>query len=410
MSDPRVTVELLARADLSLKATLTEAYGKQWQDVLNDAGFGKCTLQNDDPDLALVEYGDFLRFNLDGVPRFMSIVEQMDRVHIAPGEEVDEATDISGRGSLAYLEDAVVYPDIYIDNVPFGDARYFNFGALAALDTAAGGGYANTLYDWGPWTAAGIYTGVPTDMPDPTANWVGPQAPDGFGNNPVGDWYYAALWLGFPTGRYSLYIGVDDAIDLYIDDVPIVKIDSAVFAESRVVDLVLDGAVHWVSAKVTNTVAGGGPTGLIMNLVQKDPATGFVTSWWTTDPADPLQFNIPYPATEPGVTVGYLMNLLIDGEAQAATPTPRGAIPLLTQNFTNTVDSNGVAWAEEIQPSFQIGTDYLGVIKQLCETYVVARMDPSALALSLYQTFGAASPASFEAGEDITTLRHTGVF
>jgi hypothetical protein len=149
VSDPRVTVELLARADLSLKATLSEAWGKQWQEVLNDTGTGKCTLGNDDPNLALVEYGDYLRFSLDGVNRFISIVEKQEIVLVDSNEDVAKATVLSGRGSLAVFENAIVGTSLSIDQIPINDTRVLNWSDIVGTDVPEFRAGPGCMYDMG---------------------------------------------------------------------------------------------------------------------------------------------------------------------------------------------------------------------------------------------------------------------
>lgn len=383
-----------------------DAYNKQWQDVLGDAGFGKMTIQNDDSDLALIDYGDYMQFTLNGTPRFMAIVEKKDRVDIDGAEEVAEATTISGRGTLAVLEDAVVYPDIFIETVPFADARIFNFGAFEALGIENNYEENSTgVYDFGVYTSAGaFYTNIPAGFPDTTAHWLGPQAPDGGGANPVGDWYLKSLIIGLDEGPYRLSCCADDSLDVYVDNVPVHK-SEGVFGRLITIDLWLNSDLHDLSFKITNLPLPlfGGPSGIIWSLQEINPdGTPGAVVWHSHPTASSLDFFLSYPADPPGLYPGHVMKILID-EAQ-----DRGCFPALTYDFTASLDSDGVAWADIIQPSFQIGADLLTACKQLAETYFVPRMDPATLELHLHQSFGGASGATYERGENITELKHQG--
>lgn len=407
MSDPRVTVELLARADKSFKATLSEAWGKQWQEVLNDCGTGKVTLQNDDDDLVLVEYGDFLRFSLDGVPCFVSIVEQMDRVDVAPGEDADEYTVISGRGALALLEDAVIRPDFGYDGLPFGDARAFNFSTFAAI-SAESNPIQFTPYDFGERSVAGIYAGRPADFPAVFSHWIGGAAPNGSGTNPTGDWYFMGYFFGFPAALYRLYVAWDDAIDLWIDNVPILANEGNTIDQTQSVDVYLADDLHFINAKITNRFAADpNPSGFTAALcvLNSDGTAG--TEIWATDPADTNQFVSGYtdpPSFSPGRVAE---DLFFEAEILDDVSV---FINVLTQDWTSTLDSNGVAWAERINPSFQIGTDFLTAFKQLAETSFDMWVDPATFALNLYASRGSASGAAYVAADNITDLRHTGQF
>lgn len=409
MSDPRVTVELLARADLSVKATLDEAWGKQWQEVLNDTGLGKCTLANDDPDLGLVDYGDFLRFSLDGVHRFISIVEKKDRVDIDPAEEYAEATTLSGRGALAVLEEAVVYPDLYVDTVPFSDTRVINFSSLWALaDPPNGWAEQSTgIYDWGAWATAGPYASIPAGFPDATAHWLGPEAPDGGGSNPVGDWYVSTFFAFGNGAPYRVFMCADDSIEFYVDNALIHKAD-AVFGRLIEIDLFLDSAFHYFAFKVTNLPLPdfGGPSGLIWAIYELNEDGTLGSLIWHSHPTTggASDLYLPYPTDPPGVYPGQAISFLIQ-EAQN-----RGCFPLLAYDFTDFADSDGAAWTDIIQPSWQIGMDVCTATKQLGEDYYVARMDPTTLTLHLYKTMGAASGATYTRGDNIVDLTHEGTF
>lgn len=412
MSDPRITVTLLNRADRAQKAVLSEAWGKQWQDPLNDTGTGKCVLANDDANLALVNYGDFLQFSLDGTIRFCSIVEQMDRVDIAPGEEADEATTLSGRGILALLEDAVMYPGAFYDGVPFADANVFNFASIDTwADTTTGGGFNASPYDFGDRASAGIYAGMPADFPPVFSHWIGGAAPNGSGTNPVGDWYYFALVLGLPDGLYRLFVGYDDAIDLWINDVPILVNDGATVDVTKTVDVFLASSFHFIAARIANhTGPDPNPSGLTAALCTLNADGTVDTEWWATDPSDINQSVLVtgYPSEPPGVTPGSFVSNQIH---IAADLHGVNSVALISEGFSATVDSNGATWADDaITPSFQIGTDLLTTLKQLGESYFDFWVDPATFTLNLYQTRGSASGVSYAAADNITDLKHTGQF
>lgn len=388
---------------------MSPAFNKQWQEVLGDTGYGKMTFQNDDPDLDLVEYGDFMQFQIDDVPRFLALVEKMDRTDIDPAEDVAEQTVVSGRGALAVLEDAIVYPDLYIETVPFADARIFNFSSFASLNGANDWAANSTgVHDWGVYTAAGIYyTNVPAGFPDTTAHWLGPEAPDGSGNNPVGDWYLKSVLPSVDEGQYRLSVCADDSVEVYVDNVPVHKAEG-VFGRLITIDLWLDSALHDISFHITNLPLplGGGPSGLIWSLqeLNADGTVGAVV-WHSVASGSALDFFTSYPTDPPGFTAGDVLDTLFD-EAQ-----DRGALLNLSWDFSATVDSDGVAWADVIQPSFQIGADYLTVIKQLGESYLIPRIDPDVsggLVLHVYQSLGGASGVVYDRAENITDLKHQG--
>lgn len=409
MSDPRITVELLARDTLAVKATLDESRDRQWQEVFNDVGNGKVTLQNDDPDLALVEYGDYVRFLLDGVARFAIVVEAITRTDIAAGEEVDEATVISGRGAIAVLENVVIYPDaVFLDGVPFADARVFNFSSLLA----DGPDPWATPYDWGDRPTAGpAYSGKPLDFPPVFSHWIGPEAPDGSGDNQGGDWFYGAVIIGAPPARYRLFFGFDDRIEIWIDNVPIFANDETTIDAVKSVDVFLDAFVHFLGCRITNYDPAGppnGPTGITMALCTLNPDDSVDAEYWATDPADPNQFVMAFPARAPGYTPGGLINKLYLEATGGSRSVP--SVELVTLTFDENVDSNGDAWTEYISPSVNIGTDLLTFLKQIAESSFDFWFDPATWELNLYPSRGSVSGVGYTEAENITELSHAGKF
>lgn len=413
MADPRITCELLARDTLAVKSLLTQSRGRQWQEVLGDTGNGKLILQNDDPDLALVEYGDYVRFSLDGAAVFAIVVESIDRVDIAPGEDADEFTTISGRGMLVVLENGVVYPDsVTLDTVPFADTRVFNFAHLLCGCPDSW----TTPYDWGdrPTTSEPAYAGKPSDFPPVFSHWVGPEAPDGSGDNQRGDWYFAALLIGLPTARYRLFFGFDDQIEIWMDDVPLFSNAETTIDVTKSVDVYLDGIVHLLSARITNFDADfgppDGPTGWTAALCTLNPDESVDTEYWATDPSDVNQFVMPFPSQSPGETPGALMKGLI---LEATPPGSRDVPPLalISLGFDDTVDSNGDAWADCVSPSIQIGTDYLTAFKQIAETSGIDLwFDVVTWTLHAYQGRGSSVAVSYVEASNITDLHHSGKF
>lgn len=400
MSDPRVTVELLARADLAVKATLTEAWGKQWQEVLNDTGYGTVTLANDDTDLALVDYGDYLRFSLDGINRFISIVETIDRQQIAPGEEHDEVTVISGRGSLAVFENAVVFPDWSIDQQPINDTFTYSFASLNLLgndpdDFVAGG----TLYDMGDITAIGY----PTNIPDGFVHWVAPSAPDGGGDHPLGDWYMFDVFC-VPDGLYRIFVAADDGMDVWLDDTPIIKRDIDTLTEAVTIDVVLTSSCHGLAAKITNLpFAGTNPSQIIFAVypVNQDGTLGTIAHW--SDPTYVDLYAWDFPADPPAPTPGDIMHTLITVAQSEGWDDP------IVEDFDGTNDSDGVAWPDRTEFTVQIGTNLLTVLKQLAETRFDMRMDPTTLTLHLYAApIGTVSGVTYQEAVNITDLKLQG--
>ncbi len=399
MSDPRVTVELLARADLSVKATLDEAWGKQWQEVLNDTGFGKVTLANDDANLALVEYGDYLRFSLDGVNRFISIVETMERNQIDQSEEVDEATVLGGRGSLAVFENAIVFPDWSIDQQPINDTFTFSFAALSNVGNGPDFQTGGLAYDMGTITAVGI----PTNIPDGFVHWVAPSAPNGAGTHPLGDWYFFNIFC-VPNGLYRIFIAGDDGMDIWLDDTPLIKRDIGTYNEAVTVDVVLTSFCHGLAGRINNeSHPDPNPTRVVFAVypILPDGTLDTIAAW--SDPTYVDLFTWDFPAEPPAPYPG---GIVVDLIASAQS---NGWDDPIVEDFDSSLDSDGNAWPDRTEFTVQIGTDLLTVLKQLAETWFDMRMDPTTLTLHLYATpIGAVSGVSYVEATSITDLKLSG--
>ena len=395
-TDPRVVVSLLDRSTLAVKAVLEEAWGKQFQEVLNDTGTGKCVLANDDSNLALVEYGDFLQFALDGAAVFTSIIETKKSVLVAEGEEHDEATELSGRGWLAMLEDAVVYREVQVSDTPFTDTRVFNYASIYQPFTGV-----SAPYSYGTWASAGVYySGKPTDFPDPTAEWIGPEAPVA-GDNPVGYWYFFGTGVVPADALLRLYVAADNAIDFWINDVLVLSTGVTDFETSKTVDVPMTAGTFTYAARIYNAPVGAdNPSGFIFSLVELDPdgevlsivsnsESSFTVSWVYDYPAEPVQFT-------PGTI---LADALFD-QAQ-----DRGALPLLAYSFDTVVDSDSVPWPTTSETTLQIGMDYLSVLRQVAEQFSLDyRMDPATPTLHVYASAGSVTSVELEAGVNLTSL------
>jgi nucleoid-associated protein YgaU len=108
---------------------------------------------------------------------------------------------------------------------------------------------------------------------------------------------------------------------------------------------------------------------------------------------------LAYPATEPGMTPGEVMQILL-GEAKH-----RGCFPDLTWDFHTVWDTRGRGWPKVGDITVRVGDDMLTVINQLAETYVDYYMSPSGMILSIDRPL-TSNPATYTPAVDITELTH----
>ncbi len=101
-------------ANGNVLAVLGDSFDRSWTSELNGTGAGTLSLMADHPALvlepALFAAGNLVRLSLDGVPRFVFKIEARGRRIVGKGEDAARAITVAGRGALALLEDAAVYP------------------------------------------------------------------------------------------------------------------------------------------------------------------------------------------------------------------------------------------------------------------------------------------------------------
>lgn len=389
----QIVVRVMDRdTPLAERAVLEErAAGAAWQEVLNSPGTGRVVVQNDDPDLAAVRYGDLLRFELGGLARFLAIAERKKRVEISRDEEVGELTEISGRGTLARWARAVVYPDTEPGALPFSDQRVFNF-ASPDLDDSAWAAAINT-----PQTLLGF---TPQSWPDADADylWDRPVWQDGV---PPGDAYLRHWFTVADDVTGELWVDADDEFDAWIDGV-FVQSDRFNPTELGVPEhtrLRLTAGDHLLAIRARNLNAL--KAGVIVTVLELD-ATGAPVGVITHSTHSAGWKVLGYPPSPPGFTPGAVLRILL-ADAQA-----RGALTGTTLGFTDTTDSAGVAWPVTADLAFRAGTTLLAVLEQLAEVYLELKPSPSTYRLDAYVTRGEATTVEFVEAESILELVHDG--
>lgn len=182
---PRVTCSAWSRNGV-LTATMADSFAPTWQDRHNEVGSGQAQMENDDAELALIDYRHVIRFDLDGAAVDACLVEHIDTVALATGEEVDEVTTLGGRGRLAILEEAIVAPYGGESRTQFQADRLFNFAA-PELDDSGWSPVVTRVQALNPEVDPGSHNTVPQGWPDPDALKIWQSWPIGARAAPVGD-------------------------------------------------------------------------------------------------------------------------------------------------------------------------------------------------------------------------------
>lgn len=426
---PRVTAKLYDGSTFAYKADLADAFGHRWQENLSQPGVGQVTLQNTDPVLDLVAFGDLITFSIDAEPAFTFVVEKRTVRAVAAGEEHDQTTDLSGRGALAQLAKAVVYLERNVaDWYPYADERTFSFASI--------------FYEMGPeWVTPISFgqQGTPAqtgwqgeDGTDAPHGWPssGPQliwAPGATETTAaVGTCYFRGVAVFSDDRLTQVFATADEFFRLYIDGIPMLAEEAAMggWRKTFSVQVMMKGipsdathpaglAGHIYGFRVQNVDVAGANAAMCL-LGQYDLAADGTlgdavfetnddaTMWWV----------LPYPDEPPGWTVGAVMIQLLGEASDTDSPTwfGRGVKMSFEPTFTKTHDSDGAPWPVQTDVTVKIGTDYLsafmGFATSLCDLAVSA--DGTELHAWNYGTRGTAGAVTLVPGLNLTELTHDG--
>jgi hypothetical protein len=199
---PNVTAVLVAANGSTVLSQLTDAFGLEWRDGLNEAGFGKISVMLDDPDAALLRPGRFVRCSLHGAARFTWVIEgEPEIVRRTDGEESAYVVTASGRGWVASLSKTLVYPEKGMLNPLNPQHRNFTF---ASIDFPNLSGWQNTL----------DVQGLADDLIGARVIWQTSTQPFRFGLA-AGNATTPSGWTSAPNGAINLLSAINDSTFAY---------------------------------------------------------------------------------------------------------------------------------------------------------------------------------------------------
>lgn len=378
-----LAVEVYSAAN-ALVGTLSQALTANWQDQLNEVGSGSTAVDRLDAQLSLLAQRRLVKFRLDGTIRSGFVIGPRSDRELAQGEEADEDRTVSGPGFLSLLERALLEPQLGTEHLG-PDFRLFNF--------------ANPEYDDTSWPAAvelfrqddpvGSFYGVlfPETWQDGGAFWIWSVAPDfGFSPpTPVGDVYIRTTFTLAEEKSVRVFFSADDGATLYIDGAEVAG-ETAAFIWKRVMEqtLFLDAGTHTVAVKATNIDRPASPAtnGAAFIFAAYSMAAGGELDTLILH-SDSTWKCLGYPASVPGMTPGEVLRIVLD-EAHAG-----GYITEVTQGaFTDTLDSDGNAWAKNVDLGWRVGVPLLEVVRGLIDLHIDVRVNPDTLALEAYNKGG----------------------
>jgi hypothetical protein len=233
------------------QGTLTAALSSEFVDEYNAPGAGTVTVPLDSADAALLVKDAVVRVIYRDDVRFAWFVETRERTIADNGNQY--TLTASGRGLLAWLEDAVIYPQGGLADFLAPD-RPFNY-ASGPGDWRSSGNYQAALgVQWKNDTTG--RKNLPVRWKDPSAQWIWRTNPETVVQRGTVNWFYRDFTLTSPT-RVKFYASCDNAMDVYLDGQQIMSssdfdAESASFTQMARFTIRLGIGTHTLAARVKN--------------------------------------------------------------------------------------------------------------------------------------------------------------
>jgi hypothetical protein len=234
------------------QGTLSQSLTSEFVDEFNSPGYGTVTVPLFSADAALLVKDAVVRVIYRDAVRFAWFVETRDRdLANASGQQTLTA---SGRGLLAWLEDAVLYPQGGLADFLAPD-RPFNWAS------GPGGGWRTS----GNYQAAqGVQwkndstsrKNLPVRWKDPSAQWIWRTNPETAVQRGTVNWFYRDFTLT-DAKRIKFYASCDNSMDVYLDGQQIMSSsdfdsEAASFTQMARFTIRLGIGTHTLSARVRN--------------------------------------------------------------------------------------------------------------------------------------------------------------
>lgn len=287
-----ITVELWNYTNTQKIRDLDYSAAREFLDEYNGVGSGGLQIPSMHADAAELLRDRVLRFKYKDIPDpvFASILETRKTAVVA--EAGSAWTEVSGRGLLSWLEDAVVLPFVYdrtqlptgykimadgskeeiqsniMANAP--DVRAFNFGSRDAfehdlfddLGPGSGGSDPALAATWVTpvgvsWSARSDYAkGNPVKWPDHTANWISIRNPQVDAPDNERLWFRGSFIITEET-VVDLHMTADNYCDWYLDGEWLVKTVNHIGEDKPYAwsmrSRTLQPGIHWFQAALQNS-------------------------------------------------------------------------------------------------------------------------------------------------------------
>lgn len=379
-------------------ATIEHAMDGSFSSLLSEAGAGRFTLLRSDPKAtaAILAEGNVVRCRTGGIDRFGYFIEEPAETLTAETEAAGEEWTIAGRGLLAYIERAGVYPAVWppaavaYHNRSYATGTGLSLACARPAGVTAGeveiavvtvvGGSTKTINPPKGWQfvsrinngmalGIAIYRRATAAGEPATYTWT-------FTTSTDASIVIAAMRSATPDHRqYALASATGSGTAISNPSVSVGRVDgilltiAATTANTSITPPA--GVTELIDLNAAGrTIEMGYQHGPALGDTGDKTSTAAATGSWIG-----AQLFIPSSGsndiTFTAATPGAILATLIDA-AQA-----RGAIPNLTYDFTATVDSAGQPWDDTGELTFHVGMSLLDVWRVLTALGMEGEMTPA---------------------------------
>jgi hypothetical protein len=247
-----LTLQVFDALNETYQGTLSEVLSTEFVDEYNGTGVGTVTVPLDSADAALLVKDAVVRVVYRDAVRFSWFVETRDRTIAESGNQY--ILTAAGRGLLAWLEDAVVYPQGGLADF-LSPERPFNYASGPGGGFRSSGNYQNAqAVQWRNDTTARAK--LPVRWKDPQASWIWRTDPTQQVQRGTVNWFYRDFTLT-ESKRIKFFASADNQMDVFLDGQQIMsssKFDSeaASFTQMARFTIRLGIGTHTLAARVRN--------------------------------------------------------------------------------------------------------------------------------------------------------------
>lgn len=131
------------------------AKGKNFQELLNAPGAGQFEIRTfamTEDERSMIKNGNFVVCRINGIDQFKWVIENIKPTEVAPGERGAEKLEVSGRGILSILKDAIIYPLDYPNQTslerPFASVTAANVFLTLLMEAQGRGALSHIKWDF----------------------------------------------------------------------------------------------------------------------------------------------------------------------------------------------------------------------------------------------------------------------